>query len=338
MATGLIKLKKYADMWKGLNEIFGDGFEAFRSELLNAAERELYPMGVQTLFVLAVSTETADLKGIQNPFGRVLMASAESVFDAIVDGDATQVKEVWEKTWDTLRAESDPPTPAEATMSYKLFEAMHVVGDLMHSAAKEAGYDTSERRDDDVNPFYNQMEQGMIVEFYYGLPSKIYTPLGEYHITGSSGGTREESERYLDLFFHNSNVEFELLSPERNTNQGTFGPWYTVRRVKGMKLPDPVKRDRKSFVEYEDSKAAWEKLTRQYLALHCRRDKYIVTVKYYPDSDAAKPLAEQQVMVADFYPDGTVSVFPSDTFATHGGVAIRIPLTDLNVFEGNKVR
>lgn len=195
MATGLIKLKKYADMWKGLNEIFGDGFEAFRSELLNAAERELYPMGVQTLFVLAVSTETADLKGIQNPFGRVLMASAESVFDAIVDGDATQVKEVWEKTWDTLRAESDPPTPAEATMSYKLFEAMHVVGDLMHSAAKEAGYDTSERRDDDVNPFYNQMEQGMIVEFYYGLPSKIYTPLGEYHITGSSGGTREESER-----------------------------------------------------------------------------------------------------------------------------------------------
>ena len=43
------------------------------------------------------------------------------------------------------------------------------------------------RRNDDVNPCYNQTESGLFLEYYYGHPHKLWTPWGSYSFTGSAG-------------------------------------------------------------------------------------------------------------------------------------------------------
>lgn len=86
---------------------------------------------------------------------------------------------------------------------------------------------------DSVNPFYNQTEEnyeGFICEYYYGYPSKIYTPLGElsiisgYLVNNENGKNAiKEIETSLGLVL--------IKEPILDKIWGQFGGWYYITRL-----------------------------------------------------------------------------------------------------------
>jgi hypothetical protein len=119
-----------------------------------------------------------------------------------------------------------------------------------------------DRRDEGVNPFYNQTETGLFLEMYYGIPGKIWTPWGCWGCWGSgTGWDKKMTEAFLER------LGATMYQQERYVEGacgGVIGPVYAVHRVDDMLLPDPVVRNRKKYLSYEQAKEEWGRLTRYY--------------------------------------------------------------------------
>lgn len=335
----LVQLKQYNEMQEALEKVLQDGFREVKEELLSRAGKSLLPIGVCTLYMQAIYVQTEGMQDVQQPFTGVLLMIASNVFEAIVDGNATQVVEEWNTMMQITKELNPEPEPVPtASMDFAYFEAIQMVGHIIHEAAEQAGYWSEERRDDGVNPYYNQLEAGCVVEFYYSHPHKIHTPLGEWSVTGSGMGNGDESDAYLKAFLNHPDLEIKLHKPEVVSRMGQFGPWYVVRRVGNLELPEPVERPSDEFVEYQDADKLWDALTQRYLSRHVDLENPYLLVKAYPESDAARQYADQRVFVKSINPDGTASITPPEIFEQKGGVLPAIPLTDFYLYSENRVR
>lgn len=114
---------------------------------------------------------------------------------------------------------------------------------------------SSVRSKDDVNPFYNQITDngGIGLEFYYGKPSKLYTPLGYIDITCNftCGGDDDVIVKRLI-----SDYGAVLVRELKITNMGEFGPVYAITQLPWTdeKLPVFEYRKRQEYIPYEEAK------------------------------------------------------------------------------------
>ncbi len=110
-----------------------------------------------------------------------------------------------------------------------------------------------DRRNESINPFYNQTKSGLFLEFYYGMPSSLWTPLGKYGFGGSGSGSWEkllpEILKRLGATVH---------TPVRYSNAGEHGPVYAIHEIDGEKIPEPITCPRDEYLEYDIAKQEWE--------------------------------------------------------------------------------
>lgn len=117
-----------------------------------------------------------------------------------------------------------------------------------------------DRRKEGANPFYNQTADGLYLELYYGMPSSLWTPWGKWRFGGSGSGSCWENILPSVL----KRFGATLHQPLRTNTMGVFGPVYALHKVDDTPLPDPVELDNAAYASYEDSRVAWEELTKQY--------------------------------------------------------------------------
>jgi hypothetical protein len=328
----------------GLMELLDDQLRKFQDKLINAGDRELAPMGVVLLILQAMYDEMGDMKGIDHPMQNMLYLIMNSVIDAIVADDADLVKKTWATAVQEIKEEKSPITKALAEIDYKTFEAVQRLGSIIHQCALSAEYWMEERRDESVNPYYNQLAEGIILEYSYGLPGDIYTSIGEFKVRGSCGGSHDSSQTVHVALQSHPDIDIELFEEERITRQGQFGPWYAIRRIGKMEFPAPVKRKKEEYAEYAPCSSLWEKFQGMYVARNLIRDenfklvKNLVNIKEYPDTKEAIAYKGQPAHVVRVHRDGTCEVIPMSAYKHRGGVAIRVPFTDLYIFKSGMVK
>ena len=150
---------------------------------------------------------------------------------------------------------------------YEIYVAVRRVADIVFEYASPdvgtKGIWLEDRRNESVNPYFDQTESGLFLEFYYGHPSKVWTPWGYYGFSGSgSGRWDEETPKILER------LGAILFSPEQDTKAGVIGPVYALLRVDGVQLPEPKLRKPQNYLEYEVAMRAWENMTKRYEAEH----------------------------------------------------------------------
>ena len=86
-----------------------------------------------------------------------------------------------------------------------------------------------------INPYFNRTASGLYLEFYYGYPSKIWTPGGYWSMTGSTctpGGVDQDA--LVEPFMRR--LTTFLYEPGRQSRGGPNGPVYANLAIDG----DPV--------------------------------------------------------------------------------------------------
>jgi len=147
----------------------------------------------------------------------------------------------------------------------ELFQAARKIADLTFShpnvstdpGCLNSGYVWLEdRRNEDVNPYYNQTKQGLFFEIYYGSPGHLWTPWGKWNFAGSSSGFWDNI--LLDIL---SMFDVKMYQEMYHTEMGGYGPVYSLHKVLELVLPDPIAiLDGEEFKSYEQAKAEWEAL------------------------------------------------------------------------------
>lgn len=129
--------------------------------------------------------------------------------------------------------------------------------DMKRFIAKQGGEPIKEIECEGPNPYYNQMEQGVVLESSYGSPEKLYTPCGYFRIGGNFNGYKEVSEKANEAI--KGPLGLELLS-EKTYIPGAeeFGPRHKVTEWEGQKIPEPKFRDASNYIHYEEIKKVWK--------------------------------------------------------------------------------
>ncbi len=180
---------------------------------------------------------------------------------AAIEGDKLEMKLV-----SPVIEEEKPQQATEKKRKlddFELYTLIRHIADLILSYANKGTENgriwVEDRRKEGSNPYYNQTADGLFLEFYYGHPSKLWTPWGEWEFTGSGSGNWEP---FLPEILERLGAE--LHEPERHSKMGVFGPVYALRKVDDTVLPDPIALDNKAYDSYEDVNKAWKKLTEKY--------------------------------------------------------------------------
>jgi len=142
---------------------------------------------------------------------------------------------------------------------FDLFVAARKIADLVHSYPNDQLW-MLDRRNAAPNPYYKQTESGLFLEMYYGLPSRLWTPWGEWHFGGSGSGDWDPVHPVILA---------RLGATEYQPEMGYIGPVYAIHRVDGdITLPDPIVRPHEQYMSYKDALAAWEQMTARYQQAH----------------------------------------------------------------------
>ena len=154
---------------------------------------------------------------------------------------------------------------AVKTEDFRIFLAARKIADLSYEFASPSVKGNpwlDDRRDEGVNPFYHQTETGLFLEMYYGIPGKIWTPWGYWGCWGSgTGWDKKKTEAFLKRLGATIYQEKRYVE---GACGGEVGPVYAVHCVDEMQLPDPVMRNTKKYLSYEQANKEWEKLTHDY--------------------------------------------------------------------------
>jgi hypothetical protein len=112
-----------------------------------------------------------------------------------------------------------------------------------------------------VNPYYNRTTSGLYLEFYYGYPSKIWTPGGQWAMTGSTctrGDLGETAEGLVAPFMARLNTR--LHEPQHQSRWGCHGPVYAILEIDGEPVEPPGDVIRFSTDGYSEMKTEWADL------------------------------------------------------------------------------
>lgn len=242
--------------------------ERLYPQIAEAAGRELLPQGLVLLLTLA-----AEDFGRQYapPIGGFVVKFIPLWIDALVDqkGFAKYAKDWLKKAEDEVRKEYEANMPARVEPEGpieddELFNAVMKIVNIYFEEIKKGDVDEliniSPWEDKDVNPFYSQTDSGLFIEYYYGHPSKIWTPWGYFQMCGSVISRGDAPwEKILDSFLERLGAT--LFIPERQEEYGTVGPVYALHRVDDIELPEPREREKQNYLEYDTAKKAWENMT-----------------------------------------------------------------------------
>jgi len=153
---------------------------------------------------------------------------------------------------------------AVKTEDFRIFLAARKIADLSYEFASPSTKGNpwlDDRRDEGVNPYYNQTETGLFLEMY-SIPGKIWTPWGSWGCWGSgTGWDKKMTEAFLERLGATIYQEEKYVE---GAFGGVYGPVYAVHRVDDIQLPDPVARNKKEYLSYEQSDHEWKKLTHYY--------------------------------------------------------------------------
>ena len=108
---------------------------------------------------------------------------------------------------------------------------------------------------DGPNPFYNQMEEGLILEEYYGMPSRIYTKIGVWTITGSGSSSNNGWKEIIEIL--KKDLGLKMLKEGYQSNSGYNGPWWEITELNKEKLPLAKKQQHASYIDYNECKNIW---------------------------------------------------------------------------------
>lgn len=241
------------------------------TEIAENAGRELSPSGIVMMFALAAYDFGQEYPP---PTGAIVQRFIPRWIDALVDDKevAEAAKEFLKKAedksaadWKANNPRVEPKGPIEDD---NLYAAVRRVSDIFFEEIRKAdkeGKIHASFGDEGVNPFYDQTNSGLFLEYYYGHPSKVWTPWGYWQFVW---GMSYSSDAPWDSIL--SNVLQRLgateFMPEQNLSYGTVGPVYAIHRVEDMELPEPKVRERQNYLEYEVVKKAWDNMTQRYHA------------------------------------------------------------------------
>jgi hypothetical protein len=110
------------------------------------------------------------------------------------------------------------------------------------------------------NPFEGQVvaNGGIALEFYYGSPSVLWTPLGKLRIKGS--GSPGDTKKVLSTL--TEKLGLKVLIPIEYPTMGETGPVYQITKdLDGRSLPEVVlKKDKSEMVAYKEAMELWEQV------------------------------------------------------------------------------
>jgi hypothetical protein len=110
-------------------------------------------------------------------------------------------------------------------------------------------------REGGANPFYSQTLNGLYLEFYYGHPSMLWTPWGQWYF-----GAAQSYETDLDGFMSRLKTETHIKEHYAE-NKGVIGPVYAILAIDDEELPEPVlPTDKRQYLKYEVAKEEWKRL------------------------------------------------------------------------------
>jgi len=231
--------------------------------LLAHAGEEKYPQGVLLMVQLA---KHDFVQTLPEPFNKVLpmLIETEELVAALI-GDNEEALEVAQATYQEAAEMAEKNRPPQAQVDdipidqrRALYAAAHQVAQTVLKFAEAHGISFTDNTEEEVNPFYGQTENGFIIEMYYGGPSYLLTPWGKWSCWRSAGDTWKWDELMPELLAELDGFEYEA---EVVSDMGHIGPFYGLRRVGDTPLPEPSKRKKSQFIEYDDVKKAWEELT-----------------------------------------------------------------------------
>lgn len=117
-------------------------------------------------------------------------------------------------------------------------------------------------REGGPNPYYNRTSSGLYLEFYYGTPSRLWTPWGQWHICGSVTRAQGVSNDEQNAGFL-ARLTIEVARPLKKTEMGEFGPTYKVLALDGVPLPEPGEIEEFHLLPsdgFAEAKEHWEGL------------------------------------------------------------------------------
>ena len=122
------------------------------------------------------------------------------------------------------------------------------------------------------NPYREQTEKGLVVEFYYGNFMRIWTPWGamnawkegrNYFDISKRGGWKPvaENSRVFTEELQGGGIVLRLLTPEKSTKMDFIGPTYSVVSIDGQEIDEPVLREFENKLPYEIVLSQWKTLS-----------------------------------------------------------------------------
>lgn len=110
-----------------------------------------------------------------------------------------------------------------------------------------------------VNPYYNRTTSGLYLEFYYGYPSKVWTPGGYWTMTGSTITHAFVDKDALAAKFM-ARITARQTEPLQQSKWGCYGPVYAVTAIDGEPIDEPGEVIPYATHNYREIKAEWADL------------------------------------------------------------------------------
>lgn len=140
-----------------------------------------------------------------------------------------------------------------------VFKARKEIYDMMMELGVSSVRDTGS-----VNPFYNQITDngGIGLEFYYGRPAKLYTPLGYIRITCNftcGGNENDIVERLI------ADYGAVLIEEKKTSSMGLFGPIYSITKLPwtSEQLPVFEYRKKEDYINYDEAKKLYKEVVEE---------------------------------------------------------------------------
>lgn len=103
------------------------------------------------------------------------------------------------------------------------------------------------------NPFRDQTKQGFILQEYYGMPSRIHTCYGAWHILGSGSGDWSPIMESLK-----EDLGLKMLRSGRLGDNGYHGPLWKITKFKDIDIPKYISVCQSNYKPYEECKQVWK--------------------------------------------------------------------------------
>jgi hypothetical protein len=139
----------------------------------------------------------------------------------------------------------------------RLIRQCKKIAALFDELLPDTAIDSHGHRAGGVNPLYRRTASGLYLEFYYGYPSKIWTPGGRWSMTGSTITRPYVNKEDLVAPFM-ARLTTRLYESERHDRWRSYGPVYAILAIDGDPVEEPGPVD---HLDYSAVKEQWDDLS-----------------------------------------------------------------------------